>query len=119
MSVSPNNYDFLFTAGVLLGKSEILKYKPSFLVKYRLDNTLQIDGSLNFILYNIIWAGFSYRSSKEFAFLLEYQVTNQIRVGAAYDYSIGDLAGQQDGSLEFILRYEFKYKIRATSPRYF
>ena len=51
--------------------------------------------------------------------MIEYQVTNQIRAGAAYDFAMGDLAGQHDGSIEIILRYEFRYKIRAVSPRYF
>lgn len=131
MSFSPYSYDFLLTAGYLLKLSEIVKAKPSFLLRYRLDNALQIDGSVNFILYDALWAGFSYRTGfsekadpsdtyqNECSVLLEYQVTNQIRAGAAYDIALGDLAGQHSGSLEIVLRYEFKYKIRAVSPRYF
>lgn len=125
MSFSPNNYDFLLTAGYLIKLSEIVKVKPSFLLRYRLDIALQIDGSINFILYDALWAGFSYRAgvsseyNDEYSVMLEYQVTNQIRVGTAYDFASGDLAGQHAGSLEIVLRYEFKYKIRAVSPRYF
>ena len=119
MSVSPNNYDFLLTGGYLFELSDKVKLKPSVLFRYRLENTYQIDGSLNFILYDAIWAGFSYRKDDEWVIMAEYQATEQIRAGVAYDIGSGDLAGQHNGSLEIILRYDFKYKFRATSPRYF
>ncbi len=119
MSISPDNYDFLFTGGYLFELNDKVKLKPSVLFRYRLENTYQIDGSLNFILYDAIWAGFSYRKDDEWVIMAEYQATEQIRAGVAYDIGSGDLAGQHNGSLEVILRYDFKYKFRATSPRYF
>ena len=70
-------------------------------------------------MYDVLWIGGSYRIDDEFAVMLEYQVSNQVRAGVAYDIAIGDLAGRHAGSLEIVLRYEFKYKIRAVSPRYF
>ncbi|HAN19546.1 MAG: hypothetical protein A2X13_15120 [Bacteroidetes bacterium GWC2_33_15] len=114
-----NNYDFLISAGVLIGKSDILKFRPTILARYRLNNTFQVDAGANAILYNTVWFGLSYRHNDEFAVMLEYQVNNQIRVGAAYDFVMGDLAGKNDGSFEIILRYEFKYRIKAENPRFF
>jgi len=119
MSVAPDNYDFLITGGYLYSFSEKLRIRPAFLFRYRLDNTWQIDGSLNIIILDAIWFGGSYRHNDEFAFMAEYQVTDQIKAGVAYDVGMGDLAGQHNGSLEVILRYEFRYKVRAVSPRYF
>lgn len=119
MSVSPNNYDFLFTGGFLYSFSDKVKVKPSVLFRYRLDNIWQLDGSLNFIWLDAIWTGVSYRHQDEWVIMAEYQATHQIRAGIAYDIASGELAGQHGGSLEVILRYDFRYKIRATSPRYF
>ena len=119
MSIGPDNYDFLITGGLLINLYENVKLKPSFLFRYRLDGTFQIDGGFNAIFYDIIWAGWSYRYNDEYVIMLEYQVNDQLKAGAAYDFASGDLAGHHDGSLEFIMRYEFKYKIRAVSPRYF
>lgn len=119
MYIGPENYDFLITGGILLGQSKTLKFKPSFLFRYRLDNTYQIDIGANVIFYDVLWLGGSYRYNDEFAFMIEYQVSNQIRAGVAYDFATGDLVGQHGGSLELILRYEFRYKIRAVNPRYF
>lgn len=113
-----NNYDFLVSAGVLIGKSDF-KFRPTFLTRYRLNNTLQFDVGANIIMYNLIWIGGSYRHNDEFSVMFEYQINNQIRVGAAYDFVMGDLTGMNDGSLEIILRYEFKYRIKAEGPRFF
>ena len=119
MSFSPNNYELLLTAGYLLKLSEIVKFKPSFLLRYRLDNSWLLDVGGNIILYDALWFGGSYRWNGESVFMMEYQVSDQIRAGVAYDFAMGDLASQHAGSLEIVLRYEFKYKIRAVSPRYF
>jgi len=119
MSIGPDNYDFLVTGGVLIGKSETLKFKPSFLFRYRLDNTYQIDIGGNFILYDQFWIGGSYRYNDEIVFMAEYQLSDQIRAGVAYDIAVSDFASQHSGSLEIILRYDFRYKIRAVNPRYF
>lgn len=119
MSIGPDNYDFLLTGGYLLGVTDIVKLKPSFLFRYRLDKSYQLDIGTNIILYDALWLGGSYRINDEMAWMVEYQVSNQIRAGVAYDMALGDLAGKHGGSLEVVLRYEFKYKIRATNPRYF
>ncbi len=119
MSIGPDNYDFLVTGGYLFSFSDDFRLKPSFLLKYRLDNTFQVDASANLIIYDKLWLGGSYRYSDQVIAMVEYQANDQIRVGVAYDISFGEFTSQLGGSLEIILRYDFKYKIRAVSPRYF
>ncbi|MGE0089064.1 MAG: type IX secretion system membrane protein PorP/SprF [Bacteroidales bacterium] len=114
-----NNYDFLLSAGILLGKSDVFKIRPTTLIRYRLNNTFQVDIGGNLIFYNAFWIGAAYRFDDEIAFMFEYQINDQIRLGGSYDMVTGDLAGMNSGSFELILRYEFKYKIRAVSPRFF
>lgn len=113
------NYDFLISSGVLIGKSDVFKIRPTFLLRYRLSGEYQFDVGSNFIFYNVFWVGAAYRYNDELAFMFEYQISDQIRLGASYDMVTGDLAGMNNGSFEIILRYEFKYKIRAVSPRFF
>ena len=119
MTIGPENYDFLLTGGYLFTLSRSFKFRPSFLFRYRLDNSYQMDIGGNIIYKDALWFGGSYRRNDEAAFMFEYQLSNQIRAGVAYDIALGDLAGKHGGSLELILRYEFKYKIRAVNPRYF
>ncbi|MEA3317467.1 MAG: type IX secretion system membrane protein PorP/SprF [Bacteroidota bacterium] len=115
-----NNYDFLFTSGVLLSLAENFKLKPSVLGRYRLTGDYSVDASLSFIFFDALWLGGSYRFENEYSFRVQYQLNNQIRIGYAYDYPTGDIKDYNiNGSHEIILRYDFKYKIKAVNPRYF
>ena len=113
-----NNYDFLVTSGVLIG-SKNFKVKPSFLCRYRLTGNYSVDANVSGIFYDVLMVGVTYRLENEYAFLVQYQLNDQIRIGYAYDYPTGDIQNYVNGSHEIILRYDFKYKIKATNPRYF
>lgn len=119
MYIGPENYDFLITGGYLFSFSDDFRLKPSFLLKYRLDNNFQFDAGANIIIYDRFWIGGSYRYNDQVIAMVEYQANDQIRAGVAYDIPFGEFSSQLGGSLEIILRYDFKYKIRAVSPRYF
>jgi len=61
-----SQYQFILTAGALIDISPVLKFKPSFLIDYSLNNTkklAQFDINGNFIIGDLIWAGASYRIS--------------------------------------------------------
>ncbi len=113
-----NNYDFLVTSGALIG-SKNFKVKPSFLCRYRLTGNYSVDANVSLIFYDALMVGATYRLENEYAVLVQYQLNNQIRIGYAYDIPTGDIQNYVNGSHEIILRYDFKYKIKATNPRYF
>jgi type IX secretion system PorP/SprF family membrane protein len=116
-------YEFLLTAGALIPVSELLKLKPSFLLDYSVSNSKrisQLDLNANFIIADLIWAGASWRISEQVAVgILQLQVNNQLMLGFSYDYPYGRMNNYSKGSTEFILRYEFSYKVSAANPRYF
>jgi len=116
-------YEFLLTAGTLIPVSELLKLKPSFLLDYSLSNSKRIsqfDINANFIIADLIWAGASWRISEQVAVgILQMQINNQLMLGFSYDYPYGRMNTYSKGSTEFILRYEFSYKVSAANPRYF
>jgi type IX secretion system PorP/SprF family membrane protein len=118
-----NNYDFLFTAGGLLSLSDLLKFKPSALVNYSLQETkrlIQLDLNGNFILNDLIWVGGSWRTTeKVIVGILQLQLNNQLMIGFSYDYPIGAMNSFSKGSSEFIIRYEFGSRISAANPKYF
>jgi type IX secretion system PorP/SprF family membrane protein len=118
-----NEYDFIITAGGLIRFSEFFKFKPSVLVNYSLENTkklTQLDINGNFILGDLIWIGGSWRTSEEVAVaILQVQLNPQFMFGFSYDYPVGRMSSYSKGSSEFILRYEFGYKVSAANPRYF
>jgi type IX secretion system PorP/SprF family membrane protein len=118
-----SQYDFLFSAGALISISPILKFKPSVLVDYSLHNTkklIQLDLNGNFIIADLVWAGGSYRITEKVAVaILQMQLNHQLMFGFSYDYPMGRMNSFSKGSTEFILRYEFRYKVSAANPRYF
>lgn len=118
-----NNYDIIFSAGGLLAFSEFLKFKPSVLVNYSLQETKklsQLDINGNFILADLIWLGASWRTTEEVAVgIVQIQLNQQLMLGFSYDYPVGTMSSFSKGSTEFILRYEFGSRISASNPRYF
>jgi type IX secretion system PorP/SprF family membrane protein len=118
-----SQYDFLFSAGALVSIAPILKFKPSVLIDYSLQNTrklTQFDINGNFIIADLIWAGGSWRVSEQVAVaILQVQLNQQLMFGFSYDYPYGRMNSFSKGSTEFILRYEFRYKVSAANPRYF
>ena len=120
---SIKEYDLVFTAGGLITFSQFFKFKPSFLVNYSLQETKklsQFDINGNFILADLIWAGASWRTTEEVVVgILQVQLNPQLMFGFSYDYPVGRMNSYSKGSSEFILRYEFGYKVSAANPRYF
>jgi type IX secretion system PorP/SprF family membrane protein len=118
------NYDFVFSGGGLVTFSQFFKFKPSFLVNYSLNSSrkfTQLDLNGNFIFADILWLGGSWRTTEQVVVgILQFQVNPQLMVGFSYDYAAGRMKPfNTGGSSEFILRYEFGYKVSASNPRYF
>jgi len=113
-----NNYNYLFTSGVVIGRGGF-KAKPSILVKYDVQNPVQLDANLSFIFGDFLWIGGSYRIEDTLVGLLKFQVNERLRIGYTYDYSTGALNKYNNGSHEIMIIYDFIYRSRAVNPRYF
>ena len=120
---SVNKYDVVFSAGGLIKFSDAFKFKPSVLIDYSLDKTkklTQFDINGNFIFGDLIWVGGSWRTSEQVAVgILQVQLNPQLMIGFSYDNPFGRMSNFSNGSSEFIVRYEFGYKVSAANPRYF
>jgi len=118
-----SQYDFLVSGGFLIPVSPLLKVKPSVLIDYSLQKTKQLnqfDLNCNFIIADLIWAGGSWRFSEQVAVaIVQVQINQQLMFGFSYDYPFGRMNSYSKGSTEFVLRYEFRYKVSAANPRYF
>lgn len=118
-----SDYDFIFSGGGLITFSDFLKFKPSVLIHYSLDEAekiKQFDINGNFILADLIWVGGSWRTNEQVVVgILQLQIKPQLMFGFSYDYPLGSMHSYSHGSTEFILRYEFGSKVSAANPRYF
>jgi type IX secretion system PorP/SprF family membrane protein len=112
---------YFITSGYIFKVSEILKLKPSILLKAVKGAPLQYDFNLNTWINDIVGVGVSYRTNDAFVGMFELQVSPVFRLGYAYDYLISNLKTYSKGTHELMLRYEFdnEKKQRILSPRYY
>ncbi|MFW5873032.1 MAG: type IX secretion system membrane protein PorP/SprF [bacterium] len=116
---NPRNYNYFFSGGGLFSYNESIQIKPTFLLKYHNLSPVQIDLTTSLIYKNKIWFGLTYRYNEALATIVEFQLNEQLRIGYAYDYTLNMLRTHNGGSHEFLIEYEFKYRIKAYHPRYF
>ena len=97
-----------------------IAFKPTVLTKVTAGAPISIDLTASVILKNKLWLGISYRWADSFGALIGCQLTDQLRVGYAYDYTTSDLTSYTTGSHEILINYDFFFsKSKLRSPRYF
>ncbi|MRG45784.1 type IX secretion system membrane protein PorP/SprF [Chitinophaga sp. SYP-B3965] len=124
------------TAGMLLPLNEQMQLKPSFLLKDDLAGPTSLDLTLFLLFRDLIWVGGSYRTGvklykKDYfqpaltfrnaiVAAIELFPIEGLRVGYAYDISVGPLEGYSGSTHEISIGYMFKKKdVVVTSPRVF
>jgi len=109
--------------GYVFDLGENLKFKPSFMFKHTDGAPLSTDLTANFLFNEKFWLGGSYRingQQEDIGALVDFQVTDQFRVGYTYEIPTGEIRPYTNGSHEILLMYEFKFlKNKQKSPRYF
>ena len=109
------------TAGYVFGLSPTLKFKPSLMFKGVIGAPVSIDINANFLLYNRLELGASYRVEDSLSALINFAVTPDFRIGFAYDYTISEFSNiNPGGTYEAILLYDIDFsKKNLKSPRFF
>lgn len=109
------------TAGYVFDLSSTLKFKPSVLFKGVTGAPLSFDVNANFLLYDRVELGASYRWEDAVSLLFNFGVTPDFRIGYAYDHTISEFSNARTGgSHEIILLYDLDLsKKNIKSPRFF
>ncbi|GGX03789.1 membrane protein [Aquimarina muelleri] len=99
-----------------------VKLKPSMVIKQVLDSPLTFDLSINSLIYDKFELGVSYRYTDSFIALTGFNITQNLKVGYSYDFSVSKLSGYNNGSHEIVLLFNLdllKYSKKYSSPRFF
>lgn len=135
LQAQPEAHIYL-TSGVLIPVSEDVMLKPSFLLKDDRAGPTSLDINAFLLLGQKLWLGGSYRTGIKLydkshlqsdltnlnSMVAAAQVfpTDNLRIGYAYDFSIGPLKGYSSGTHEISIGFYFKTKKnRMVTPRYF
>lgn len=96
------------------------KFKPTFMLRATEGAPLSAEVSGNFLLMEKLWLGASLREGSNITALMSLQVSDQFRVGYAYDMGNNSLTSRLSGAHELMISYDPVFnRERVRSPRYF
>ena len=115
-----NKQHIFITSGYVFDLNDQIKFKPSTMIKMVSGAPIEFDLNTNVWLHDIVGVGVSYRTGDAIISMAELQVTDNFRMGYAYETTISPLKYYNNGSHELMIRYEFgNYKSKIKSTRYF
>jgi type IX secretion system PorP/SprF family membrane protein len=110
----------LATAGIVMKVSDGVMLKPSFLVKAVNAAPAQLDLNIHAFFQEKIWVGAGWRTGDGIVGMMEIQVTPELRIGYARDFTLSEIRDYSTGSNELLIGFDFGQGITAKrSPRYF
>lgn len=128
LAYSPNTADgykgklsldnIMLYGGMTFTIDKDFKVRPSTLLQYT-EKGILCDLNCNVILFpeDRLEIGVSYRSTSTLVAMAEFRINPQLCVGYAYDHAFG-IPNANNSSHEIMLRYEFKFRVKAENPLY-
>jgi type IX secretion system PorP/SprF family membrane protein len=111
---------YFLTGGYVFDINANLKFKPFAMVKSSLNAPTSFDVSANFMLYDKLELGATYRVEDSFGAMVNFAITPGLRIGYAYDHIVSDLDVVTPASHEFMLLFDLNFAKKVSqSPRYF
>jgi len=127
---------YYFQTGGLITLNSELQFKPSILIREDFKGPTNLDLNLFLLMGDRLWVGTTLRtgvrifnnsqlqsdliSNDSFSILLQYYLSQRLRIGYSYDYSLNALNNISNGSHEISLGYTFYSKHpHLACPRFF
>lgn len=118
--VSRENRMYVFSGGTSIPVSEHIDFMPSLLSRWIEGAPPNIHFTASAMLHEVLGVGITYSMGSSFSGMLNYNFSNGLRVGYAYDYSTGVFGEQVPGTHELLIGYNFEFTRQKTlSPRRF
>ena len=111
---------YFLTGGYVFDLNPNLKFKPFAMIKSSLHAPTSFDVSTNFLFYDKLELGATYRLEDSFGAMVNFAITPSLRIGYAYDHVISDIKVVAPASHEVILLFDLNFPKKVSrSPRYF
>ena len=111
MEITENRNYYLWGGVMLyLNRDESLKLKPSTLIRAQDGAPLNFDFTLDFILYDVISIGSSYRNVEGIITYINLKILENLHLGYGYDWTQSDLNQFSNGTHEFMLNYRVRLR---------
>lgn len=117
------NVHYFFTGGYVFNLNSNLKLKPAFMARSVKGAPLALDVTANVLINEKLEAGLGYRLGDAISALVNFRITEGLRIGYAYDYTTTNLGDFNSGSHEIFILFDvdlFGFKNGYDrSPRFF
>jgi type IX secretion system PorP/SprF family membrane protein len=118
VSTASEKMHYFLTSGYVFDVSEDVKLKPSAMVKAVIGAPVSVDLSVNALINEKFELGLSYRFDDSVSAILGLNISDDMRIGYAYDYTTSNFGQFNSGSHEIMLLFDFNRK-KFKSPRFF
>lgn len=110
---------YMLNTGAVFKLTNDVVLKPSVLLRYSEGSPLSADLNVSMLFKSFWWIGVSLRNVNSLVFLTEFNITDYLRAGYAFDLSLNALRPFNNGSHEIFIGFDFvKGKDKNISPRY-
>lgn len=107
-TVATDRAHFYLSSGYNFTMSPTVDLVPSFMVRYVNGAPFSVDFTTTTVIDKFFHLGATYRTDNSIAGITKFDVTKNIALGYAYEYSLRrELLGRANGSNEFYLKYIF------------
>ena len=112
---------FYGMGGYVFYLNDIIKFKPTVLYRWAERTPSFVDFSGNFLLYDRVWIGATYRMQNSYGLIFQFNVNTQLKFGYSYDMTTFHPTQVNSGTHEFLISYDFinSRRGRQVVPRYF
>lgn len=121
-SIYTSNAHLAVIGGYVFDVGRKFKVKPAAVLRFVSGAPLSYAGSLNFLFYDKMELGASYRSEDAITALVGFYLSPKLRIGYSYDYNISDLSPFHSGSHEIVLLFDINLigmSKKYLSPRFY
>ena len=117
-STASEKTHYFLTSGYVFDLDENLKLKPSTMLKATPGAPLSIDLSLNLLIQEKVELGLSHRLDDSISGMIGFNISQDLRIGYAYDYTTSNFGEFNSGSHEIMILFDLNKK-KIKSPRFF
>lgn len=111
---------YFLTGGYVFDLNPNLKFKPFAMLKSSINAPTSLDVSTNFMLYDKLELGATYRLEDSFGAMVNFAITPSLRIGYAYDRVVSDIRTVAPASHEVIILFDLNFPKKVSrSSRYF
>jgi type IX secretion system PorP/SprF family membrane protein len=111
---------YYVTVGGYIKTGRMLKIRPGAMLKMTQDAPFALDFTLAFIFYDKFWLGANYRLMESAGIFAQFQISQQFKIGYAFELSTEKIRAYNAGTHELLLSYDLLFKSKSlVSPRYF